>query len=120
MNNVYNVLTSPSSTSLLVILEDSDNVKIQNSFWRRYKTAMGQGASSIVSGFLAALGAISCACINCYYAIKRAITETIFSKPYKSCFNFEDDKDLYELDNHHDSTTHTDSTEQKILFISKE
>lgn len=120
MNNIHKILTSPSSTSLLVHLEDSANVKIQNSFWRRYKTTMGQGASCVVSGFLAVLGAISYACINCYYAIKRAITETMFRKPYKTCFNFEDDEDLWELDNLHDSTTHTNSTEQKILFISEE
>lgn len=120
MNNVYNVLNSPSTLSLLVTLEDSANVKIQNSFWRRCKTAMGQGASCVVSGFLAALGAISCACINCYYAIKRVITETVFNKPYKTCFNFEDDEDLWEVDNHHESTTHTDNTEEKTLFISKE
>lgn len=42
MNNVYNVLSSPSTLSLLVTLEDSANVKIQNSFWRRCKTAMGK------------------------------------------------------------------------------
>lgn len=120
MNNIHKILTSPSSTSLLVLLEDSANVKIQNSFWRRYKTAMGQGASCVVSGLLAALGAISYACINCYYTIKRAITETMFSKPYKTCFNFEDDEDLWELDNLHDSTTRTNSTERKILFISEE